>query len=76
MSSVSNEIADANIAQLSSMEQKDLSRGIGVDMSSAAITSRLDIVDELRDLAQELANAKRLGKVHTGQRLAEDDTCT
>jgi|JI9StandDraft_1071089.scaffolds.fasta_scaffold00526_14 hypothetical protein len=74
MSSVSNEFAEANIAQLSSKEQKDLSRGIGVDMSSAAITSRLDIVDELRDLAHELAHAKRLGRVHTGQQLAEDAT--
>jgi hypothetical protein len=72
MSLSSNEIAALNIGQLSSTEQKALSRGIGVDMSSTAITRRLDIVDELRDLAQELAHAKRLGTVHTAQHPAED----
>lgn len=72
MSPSSNENAALNIGQLSSTEQKDLSRGIGVDMSSTAITCRLDIVDELRELAQELAHAKQLGAVHTAQRPAED----
>jgi hypothetical protein len=72
MSPSANENAALNIGQLSSTEQKDLSRGIGVDMSSTAITCRLDIVDELRELAQELANAKRLGAVHTAQHPAED----
>jgi hypothetical protein len=42
-------------------------------MSSAAITSRIDIVDELRDLAQELANAKRLGPVNSVQHPPEGD---
>jgi|GEM_PF-777252 len=67
-----NKVAASNIGQPSSTEQKDLSRGIGVDMSSTAITCRLDIVDELRDLAQELAHAKRLGIVHTTLHPAED----
>jgi hypothetical protein len=32
-------------------------------MSPEAVTHRLDVVDELRELAEELANAKRLGPV-------------
>jgi hypothetical protein len=44
-------------------EQKDLSRGASIDMSSEAVTRRLDLVDELRELAAELASAKRLGPV-------------
>jgi len=69
----STEVTAVTIDQLSSRERKDLSRGAGVDMSSAAITSRIDIVDELRDLAQELANAKRLGPVNSVQHPPEGD---
>ncbi|MFM8402640.1 MAG: hypothetical protein ACKOAH_32850 [Pirellula sp.] len=47
------------------MEQKDRSRGVSVDMSSKAVTARIDIVDELRELAEELANAKRLGPLNS-----------
>ena len=36
---------------------KVLSRGIGIDMSPEAVTRRIDIVDELREFADELANA-------------------
>lgn len=48
-------------SQLTPSASKDLSRGIGVDMSPEAVTRRIDIVDELREFAEELANAKRLG---------------
>ena len=44
-------------------ERKDRSREMGIDMSPEAVTRRLDLVDELRELANELANAKRLGPV-------------
>ncbi len=40
---------------------KSQSRGISCDMSSEAILRRLEIVDELRELAKELQSAKRLG---------------
>jgi hypothetical protein len=59
----SNENPTTNTSQLTSGEYKDLSRGIGIDMSPEAVTRRLDIVDELREFAEELANAKRLGPV-------------
>jgi hypothetical protein len=42
---------------------KSQSRGASSDMSSAAILRRLEIVDELRELADDLRNAKRLGRV-------------
>lgn len=61
-----SEIKGVNAVQLSSIERKEFSRGMGGDMSSEAITSRLDIVDELRELAKELANAKRLGPINSG----------
>ena len=48
-------------SQLTPSARKDLSRGIGIDMSPEAVTRRIDIVDELREFAEELANAKRLG---------------
>jgi hypothetical protein len=46
---------------ISPSECKDRSRGISVDMSPEAVARRIDIVDELRELAHELVNAKRLG---------------
>jgi hypothetical protein len=49
--------------RLSPSECKDRSREMSVDMSPEAVTRRLDLVDELRELAEELANAKRLGPV-------------
>ena len=55
-------------SQLSPRERKDLSRGIGIDMSREAVTRRIDLVDELRELAGELANAKRLGSVISAPR--------
>lgn len=44
---------------------KSLSRGISCDMSSEAVTRRLEIVDELRELAEDLQTAKRLGLIET-----------
>ncbi len=41
---------------------KQLSRGASVDMSAAAIKRRIEIVDELRELTSELAQAKKLGR--------------
>jgi hypothetical protein len=67
----STEVTAVTNAQLSSVEQKNLSRGMGVDMSSKAITGRIDIVDELRELAQELANARRLGPINSVQQPPE-----
>lgn len=52
-------------------EPKALSRGISTDMSSAAIERRLEIVDELRELSLELADAKWLGPIQDGD-VAED----
>lgn len=54
-----------NLSPYPPVEQKDLSRGMGVDMSSMAVTRRIDIVDELRELARDLAGAKRLGPVNS-----------
>ena len=42
---------------------KSQSRGIGCDMSSDSVIRRLEIVDELRELAKELQAAKRMGTV-------------
>ena len=42
---------------------KSQSRGIGCDMSSDSVIRRLEIVDELRELAKELQAAKRIGTV-------------
>jgi hypothetical protein len=46
---------------------KSRSRGISCDMTPEAILRRLDIVDELRELAMELQNAKRLGSIRFDQ---------
>jgi len=43
---------------------KAQSRGISCDMTPEAIVRRLEIVDELRELARELQNAKRLDPVN------------
>ena len=42
-------------------QAKAQSRGVSCDMSPEAVLRRLDIVDELRELAKDLQNAKRLG---------------
>ena len=44
-------------------QAKSQSRGVSCDISPKAILRRLDIVDELRELAKDLQNAKRLGPV-------------
>lgn len=49
------------LSELQLQNAKDRSRGVSCDMSPAAVLRRLDIVDELRELAMELQNAKRLG---------------
>jgi len=46
-------------------QAKSQSRGVSCDMSSEAILRRLDIVDELRELAKDLQNAKRLGPLRS-----------
>jgi hypothetical protein len=48
-------------------QAKSQSRGVSCDMSPEAIPRRLDIVDELRELAKDLKNAKRLGPVRSEQ---------
>lgn len=50
--------------EISDQQMKDAkaqSRGASCDMSPDAVARRLEIVDELRELARELQNAKRLG---------------
>lgn len=54
-------------SQLTPNARKDLSRGVGLDMSPEAVARRIDIVDELREFAEELANAKRLGPLICSQ---------
>lgn len=44
---------------------KERSRNSGTDMTAAAISRRLDVVDELRELERALRNAKRLGKLNS-----------
>ena len=46
-------------------QAKSQSRGVSCDMSPEAILRRLDIVDEMRELAKDLQNAKRLGPVRS-----------
>ncbi len=46
---------------------KSISRGISCDMSPAAIQRRLETVDELRELANELSQAERLGPIENKQ---------
>lgn len=46
---------------------KTLSRGIGRDMSPAAIERRLDIVSELRAFTQFLGTARKIGKNANGE---------
>ena len=43
---------------------KQLSRGASTNMSPAAILRRLEIVDEMRELADALAKAKKLGRLN------------
>ncbi len=68
-----------NSSELQKQQSKSRSRGVSCDMTPEAILRRLDIVDELRELARELQNAKRLGSIHLDQvqleqsRPAEDD---
>ena len=53
-----------NLERKSRMEwAKSQSRGISCDMSAEAVLRRLDVVDELRELAQELQAAQRLGPI-------------
>lgn len=44
---------------------KSLSRGVSSDMSSGAVLRRLEIVDELRELAKDLQAVKRLGPLES-----------
>lgn len=49
-------------------EQKSRSRGISRDMSSEAISRRLDILVELHEVARALARAERIGKARPRDR--------
>ena len=53
-------------------QAKAQSRGISCDMSSEAVLRRLDIVDELRELATDLQNAERLGPIKSEYGSAPD----
>ena len=46
---------------------KSKSRGISCDMSPAAVERRLEMVDELRELAIDLSQAERLGPIKSQQ---------
>ncbi len=53
-------------SDISNQRMKDAkaqSRGASCDMSPDAVARRLEIVDELRELAQELQNAKGVGPI-------------
>jgi hypothetical protein len=50
---------------------KSKSRGISGDMSPAAVERRLEMVDELRELALDLSRAERLGPVSSQQPVVE-----
>lgn len=50
---------------------KSKSRGHSCDMSPTAVERRLEIVDELRELAMQLSQAKRLGPVEKCQAIPE-----
>jgi hypothetical protein len=56
-----------NSSELQKQQSKLRSRGVNCDMTPEAILRRLDIVDELRELARDLQNAKRLGSIHLDQ---------
>jgi hypothetical protein len=51
---------------------KTQSRGVSCDMTPEAILLRLDIVDELREFARELEEAKRQGSVKLDQAIATE----
>ncbi len=51
---------------------KSRSRGISCDMSASAVERRLEIVDELRELALELSRAERLGPVESNLVVEEE----
>lgn len=52
-------MTDAIANAIVDKDGKQLSRGASVDMSAAAIMRRLEIVDEMRELASALAQAKK-----------------
>ncbi len=51
---------------------KSKSRGTSGDMSPDAIEWRLETLDEMRELALELSQAKRLGPVRSKKATAEE----
>jgi hypothetical protein len=61
-----------NIQEPPTQIAKTQSRGVSCDMSSEAIVRRLDIVDELREFARELEEAKRRGAVKLVQAIATE----
>ena len=54
-------MTNPSVKAIADKDHKQLSRGASLDMSSAAIMRRLEIVDELRELSNALARAKKLG---------------
>ncbi|MEZ6134073.1 MAG: hypothetical protein R3C53_04085 [Pirellulaceae bacterium] len=50
---------------------KAKSRGIDNDMSPASVERRLEMVDQLRELAVELGKAKRLGPIEKTEAASE-----
>lgn len=60
--------------QLDMDPTKSKSRGVSCDMSPAAVERRLELVDELRELALDLSRAERLGPVNSQQAVEEPPT--
>lgn len=62
----------ANAPNQGTPSTKSQSRGVSCDMSPEAIMRRLDIVDELREFARELEEAKRQGSVKLDRSIATE----
>ena len=58
------ELRESSPQEAGQMDSKIRSRGASTDMSPATVLRRLEIVDELRELAYVLQNAKRLGPLN------------
>ena len=58
----------------SAQHDKDRSRGISRDMSPQAIARRLEIVSELREMAQFLGQAKRIDRKQPEVRILQHNS--
>jgi hypothetical protein len=63
-----NSIPSEGDSTHSAPSHKSQSRGASSDMSSAAVLRRLEIVDELRELADDFKDAKRMGPLDSNVR--------